>query len=360
MAAVNAGGEEPDVFSAVASRPPEFDTAEASAIAETHFGIACTASALVSERDQNFLLNTRDGEKFVLKIANAKEDRVVTEFQLAALAHIEANAAEQRLAPRIVATRDGEPAIVVTKDGESHLCRVVTYLPGLLLADVAVTPELSRNFGRFIAALDSALSSFDHPGARQVLLWDMQRALKLRKLLRHVTDPTARTLVEKTLDEFETLLLPGLDRLPTQVIHNDANPGNVLVGQDAVRVVGVIDFGDMLRAPRIVEVAVACAYLRELQADPLTLIRAFVAGYHSVNPLAPAELRVLHAAIKTRLATTIVVMAWRSSLRESDDAYLLQTQSSEDDALDFLRRLDNVSHADASDRYAEITTTSGS
>lgn len=344
-----------DVFSSVASKPPQLSSDEACAIAATRFGISGTATPLVSERDQNFLLRAGD-DRFVLKIANAEEDRVVTEFQIAALSHIEAQAAGLTLAPRVVAALDGRLSTSVEKGDQSHLCRVVTYLPGRLLADVALTPELCKDFGRCIATLDEALSSFDHPGARQVLLWDMQRAPRLRKLLPYLSDQATRTLVEEVLSDFESLVLPVLEELPTQVIHNDANPGNVLVGAEPDRVVGVIDFGDMLRAPRVIEVAIACAYLRELRDDPLALIRAFIAGYHSVSALTPAEFRVLHAAIKTRLATTVVIMAWRASLRNREDAYLLQTQSSEDDALMFLHRLADISYADARARYVAAST----
>ncbi len=349
---------EADVFSTVASKPPEFSAQEACAVAEARFGVlANEATMLVSERDQNFLLRTDDGERVVLKIANAEEDRVVTEFQLAALAHIAAREVGATLAPSVVAARDGQPSTVVEKGGQTHLCRMVTYLPGRLLAEVAMTPDLCHGFGRFMASLDNALTSFDHPGAHQVLLWDMQRALRLRALLPHLSDRETRVLVESTLSDFETLGLPRFAQLPTQVIHNDANPGNVLVGEAADRVVGVIDFGDMLQAPRIVEVAIACAYLRVATGDPLVLARAFVAGNHSIIPLQPAEFDVLHVAIKTRLATTVAVMAWRASLRESDDAYLLQTQSSEDDALDFLRRLADVGNADARQSYADACPT---
>ncbi|MEM7502081.1 MAG: phosphotransferase [Pseudomonadota bacterium] len=344
----------PQLFSTVASKPPAFSSDEACAIAKTHFGLSANETAmLVSERDQNFLLRTDAGERVVLKIANAEEERVVTEFQLAALAHIEQCAAGANLAPRVVATQDGRPATVVEKGGQSHLCRIVTYLPGRLLADAVLTPDLCQGFGRFMGVLDDTLCSFDHPGAHQILLWDMQRALELKALLPHLIDREARLLVEATFNEFETQVQPMFGRLPTQIVHNDANPGNVLVSEETDRVVGVIDFGDMLRAPRVVEVAIACAYLRSFAEDPLLLTRAFVAGYHAVTPLQPAELDVLHVAIKTRLATTVAVMAWRASLRDSDDAYLLQTQSSEDDAQEFLRRLVNVPNDDARRSYAD-------
>ena len=52
---------------------PTFSIAEAVQIAEQHFNLNCAAKLLPSERDQNFLLQTDDGEYFVLKIANGIE-----------------------------------------------------------------------------------------------------------------------------------------------------------------------------------------------------------------------------------------------------------------------------------------------
>ena len=60
---------------------PTFDVDAAAAVAADHFGIRARAQALPSERDQNFLLTTKSGEKFVLKIANALESRAFLEAQ---------------------------------------------------------------------------------------------------------------------------------------------------------------------------------------------------------------------------------------------------------------------------------------
>ena len=69
---------------------PRFDTAAAERIARDQFAVAGRASALTSERDQNFRLTTPDGCDYVLKIANPREDRAVTNLQTAALLHLAA------------------------------------------------------------------------------------------------------------------------------------------------------------------------------------------------------------------------------------------------------------------------------
>ena len=62
---------------------------------------------------------------------------------------------------------------------------------------------------------------------------------------------------------------PRLAGLRHQVIHNDYHLFNVLVAQDdASRVTGIIDFGDMIRAPLVAEVATAAAYQLRGTDDP--------------------------------------------------------------------------------------------
>ena len=60
---------------------PSFDAESAAAIGAEHFGIQGIARQLPSERDQNFLLTNTAGEKFVLKIANAREDQALLDAQ---------------------------------------------------------------------------------------------------------------------------------------------------------------------------------------------------------------------------------------------------------------------------------------
>ena len=345
---------ERDPFDAIAAEPPALTRERAIAIMRERYGIDATVEPLTSERDQNFRVTDSGGEMFVLKIANACEEAEVTDLQIRALEHVAADSGTARIVPAIVPTLTGDSDFVVELDGARHVARVVTYLAGTPMAAATINDDLARSLGRELARLDTALADFEHEGADQDLLWDMKRALGLRELLAHLPSEALRVLVAATLDEFESRALPLFASLRSQVIHNDANPANVLVSDDGASVTGVIDFGDMLRAPLIVEVAVAASYLRQLEGNPLSLIAECLAGYHSVCELSRTETDVLHSLIKTRLATTVVILYWRASLRSADDPYLRDAAASEASAELFLARLAEIPSVNAAQIYAQV------
>ena len=86
---------------------PACTEAEAQRLALELYGLRATAAPLPSERDQNFLLETEGGERFVLKIANALEDRALLEAQSAAMNHLARRGVP---GPRVVAVA-GPPSI---------------------------------------------------------------------------------------------------------------------------------------------------------------------------------------------------------------------------------------------------------
>ncbi len=67
---------------------PRFSTHEAEKVALELYGIACQAEELPSERDQNFYLEVQSGDGYVLKIANAAEDRDILDAQNKAMEHV--------------------------------------------------------------------------------------------------------------------------------------------------------------------------------------------------------------------------------------------------------------------------------
>jgi Ser/Thr protein kinase RdoA (MazF antagonist) len=135
-------------------------------------------SALPSERDQNFLLETRSGERFVLKIANALEDPAFLEAQHQVLGRL---AGEGGFCPRVLASRSGAPLVTVTSSlGAHHLVRLVTYLPGTPLAHVKrPAPELLHDLGRRLGIMDRVLASFDHPACRRTFHWDLAGGVRV-------------------------------------------------------------------------------------------------------------------------------------------------------------------------------------
>jgi hydroxylysine kinase len=319
---------------AISAAPPGLDEATVLAALASDYGLDGHLDPLVSERDQNFRLDCPDGKRYVVKIANAEEPRQTTDLQIKALLHLESTGCTVPV-PRIIRTGLGAAATEV--GDERHVLRVVSFLPGRPAECVGVNAALAFELGRCLATLDAALADFSHPGESQLLMWDMQRAMQLRGVLAHIEDPELRGMVDRCLDDFEQRALPALPGLRHQVIHNDLNPGNVLVADTGHRsVTGIIDFGDMLRAPLIVDAAIAAAYLRD---DDLGGIRALFRGFESLTALESEEAALVYDLVRTRLATTLAILGWRAAAREADDPYLNKVRG-EQDAERFLRRLD--------------------
>ncbi|MBW2015901.1 MAG: aminotransferase class III-fold pyridoxal phosphate-dependent enzyme [Deltaproteobacteria bacterium] len=310
---------------------PCFSESEASEIALDLFGIRATASPLPSERDQNFLLEAEGGERYVLKIANAREERDFLETQNQALVHLEGKVP---FCPKIFPSRTGTLISEVrSPDGKTHFVRLVSFLSGRPLGQISRhSSDLFQDLGRRVAQLDRALADFDHPGAHRAFHWDLARAEEvIGEYGPLIKEPEIRRLVEQCMAEFERDVRPLLPGLRKSVIHNDANDYNVIVGggQDLYsrgqRVTGIIDFGDMVYSYTVADLAVALAYAVLDKPDPLGVAAQVVEGYHAEFPLEEPEIRALFGLVKMRLCLSASVAAWQVRQRPEDD-YLVVSQ----------------------------------
>lgn len=311
------------------------DVADVAAEVKSQFGLTGDYVSLVSERDQNFRLTARDGRRVVVKVTSSLEEGEVTDFQIEALLHLERE--RQLPLPRVVRTVNGDSSGTIDVAGTTCRLRVVEFVEGRPIQDLDVTPGIAASFGSALARLDRALDGFSHPGESPLLLWDMQRTSEVRDLLEFIDDEVLRGRVETVIDDFDARIAPGMRELRAQVIHSDANPENVLLCDGGI---GFIDFGDMMRAPLVFEVAIAAAYLRA--GDPLELILPFVAAYHGTLPLEHDELRLLFDLVRARLATSITLFYWRLRERDPEDEYRNKLLATEQDAITFLAALDTL------------------
>jgi 4-aminobutyrate aminotransferase-like enzyme/Ser/Thr protein kinase RdoA (MazF antagonist) len=313
-----AGGKAESVLEA---RAPAFSTQQAEAIAQRAFDIKASAHPLVSERDQNFKLLANDGSEWVLKIANPAESPALLDMQTQALLHI-ARIDPSLGIPRVKATPDGARFHEIDgSDGRRFIVRVLSFLPGRLLDDATLHPALGRDVGAMTARLARALRGFFHPAARHELLWDLTQAPALRTRTHHIKEPGRRRIVEEVFDHFEVVVLPQLNRLRAQVIHNDVSGLNTLV--DGNRVTGVIDFGDLIHAPLVCDLAVPIAELIRKHPDPIATAAGITAGYHAVTALEDEELRLIFDLVSTRCAMEVAVANWRVCDHPENSDYIM-------------------------------------
>ena len=318
---------------------PSFTMTEALAAAQQEFGILGAVSALPSERDQNFLLTDAGGEKFVLKIANLGDAPDLLDFQNQAMRHVEKSLADCRV-QRVVRSLQGLDIANIhnARTGTDHCVRLLTWIDGEVLAKS--TPRgsaLFESIGASMAKIDAALCDFSHPAMRRVLQWDLCRAGMAREnagLLPH--DRRAR--VERLFSQWE-----GIDWtvLRHSVIHGDANDYNVIVGDG--RMVGLLDFGDMVYTATVCDLAIALAYSMLDEKEPLAVAAQVISAYQRHYPLSEAEQQALFPLILSRLSMSVCYSA-QNRARNPSDPYQVVTEAA---AWDLLDKLEPWSEKDA-------------
>jgi 4-aminobutyrate aminotransferase-like enzyme/Ser/Thr protein kinase RdoA (MazF antagonist) len=312
---------------------PRFDVGDAERLSREHFGFAGSATPLTSERDQNFRIERSHGSRIVLKIANADESRAMLLAQQDALTHLSQTLTTT---PRVLRALDGSSLVDVPgRDGKRHQLWAITWLPGHPLATASRrTPELYTDFGRQVAALDRALTGFDHPAIHRDFYWDLAngRAI-IDERQRLIVDTELCAALDRLVSEFDRTTAALLERLPLGAVHSDLNDYNVLVGggndveTGDQRVTGIVDFGDMVHSYRVADLAIAIAYAILDSDDPLTIASHVVRGYREHMTLDDNELASLFGLVALRLCMSACIAA--DQLRQRpDNLYLGVSQSS--------------------------------
>ena len=285
-------------------------------------------SLLSGERDSNFRIDTADGRRFMLKVSHPDEDPVVADFQTQALLHIartDPGLPVQRLVP---APGGAVSLLLPDAQGRARVVRLFSYLEGLPMPQAPRSAAQRSATARLLARLDIALAGLVHPAGALELPWDIQRADRVRTLLAHVPDGGRRALAHRALDGFERRAVPVLPGLRRQPIHNDFNLYNLLVDPAATDVVtGILDFGDMVEAPVLNDLAVAASYQLDEAGDALATVAGFAAAYHAVAPLQDREMALLADLVRARLAMVVAISGWRAARHPDNAAYLLRNNA---------------------------------
>ena len=301
---------------------PDFTLEDAERIARETYGMNAKGKEFYAERDRSYYLRADDGREFVLKIVHPDEHDSAIAFQIEALNWV-ARQDPALPVPRVQHTQGGaQIAHQTSKDGRNHIVWMLNYLPGTPMMETDFAPSTQREVGRFAGRMDHALRGFFHPAGGREVVWDARLAPRLASHLALIEDRADRTLLERIIADFTADVLPKLDSLRAQVIHNDLNLHNVLVDKaDPNRITGVIDFGDMIHAPLIQELAVAGSDI-VLADNPLERVQELLRGYHEIVPLAVEETCLLYDLIQTRNAAALAILARRRAQNMTEANYL--------------------------------------
>ena len=283
---------------------------EAEKIALSTFGIRGVAAFLPGEIDFNFKILDENDNAYVLKISRPGISSEFLDFQQQLLTHLES--AEAPLEhPRALPDITGKLlSKVKDSSGTVRFARLLSWIPGRIYSKVnPKSDQLRMSLGRVCGAATAALSGFDHPQSKRVLVWDIAQAgwtanhldlfpEKKQKTIRHFLN-----LFNSQSGTYNTLR--------KSVVHNDANDNNLIVSNDLLHPVvrAAIDYGDAVHTQIINDLAVACAYAIMGLNDPLDGALPVVQGYHQSFPLREEELEHLYARIGIRLVISVTKSA---------------------------------------------------
>ncbi|HRR09471.1 MAG TPA: aminotransferase class III-fold pyridoxal phosphate-dependent enzyme [Rhodothermales bacterium] len=305
---------------------PDFSTSEVLVLANRIFGRAGVVRPLPSYKDQNFWIEAESGKGVVLKIVNAGEPLEVIRLQQMAMQQaVQAGIP----CPEMITTLSGENWGRAMKNGVHYWIWCMSHMPGRPIATLRYhNKKLLFDWGRTLGALDKALESLDVAFINQNTEWNLSNAASvITDKLVYVADIHIREWIEQVLKQYSVIPEEVWAGLRQSTIHNDANDHNFLVNpsgfsaMEGGQISAVLDFGDMVKAHTINELAIAAAYACLDKEHPIQVIGEVAKGYHSVNPLSETELSVLFVLVCMRLSVSICMAAKEQALRPQD-AYI--------------------------------------
>ena len=341
--------EPSDIFSVMTVHALDVSIATAERVARERWGIAGRAKALTGERDVNFHFVAADGREFVLKFANPVEDPAVTEMQIQALQHI-ARSDPALPVPRVVALPEGGfETPVVHETGGIQRVRLLTWLPGTNLSGSRRSLAQREACGRLLARVERALEDFHHPANHHELVWDLKHAVRMREVSFAVPDGHARARIGAVFDAFAARVTPVLDSLRHQAVHNDMNGLNTLVdSDDHDRLAGLIDFGDMVDTPVVIDVATASVSQFARGVGVGVALAEFAGAFHAERPLLAEEIALLPLLSAARVAISLALQCWHRHIQPQNPHYAPVT------AADIALRLGHIDALLSADTAAQV------
>ncbi|WP_432180708.1 aminotransferase class III-fold pyridoxal phosphate-dependent enzyme [Streptomyces sp. NBC_00063] len=292
-------------------------------ILESHFGITCTDQQMLGgEVDQNVKVVDASGQPHFVRVTRTLPDSTDVAWQNSLLQHLASTAPELPV-PQLVQTMAGRPQVEVEHEGQTFVVRVMTWIPGRVLAEIEEHPaDLLRELGVMAGRLSLGLSGMDEPVGLAMHDWDMRCAdVVVADALPFVEDPARADDVRRIMSWYDRVK-PFLCSLPHSVVHQDLNDANVLADTDeqgTLRISGIVDVGDSMFSVRATEVAIAAAYAMVRKDDPLAAAAEVVSGFQSVLPLTAEELAVVFPLAAARLCMNAVT--WNRRVTEKSTEY---------------------------------------
>lgn len=286
-----------------AAREQEYDvfSRDELAIVLSHYDIGVIESLEEfrrgSRRAPKMVIQTSTGRFLLKRRAPGRDEGAKVGFSHAIQAEL---AARQFPLPHLIPTRDTGQSMA-THDGAVY--ELFEFIPGQLYNQ---SPETTADSGRVLALYHKLLEVFHPPIEPPSGSYHSAPAVEkgFDRILKHLSRrsdaaPTCRFLLDSYLHARDGAEDAGIGRWPSQIVHGDWHPGNMLFRD--TRVVAVLDYDSARMLPRVIDTANGALQFSILGGgDNLDKwpeyidegrFRRFLRAYDSVTLLSQAELR---------------------------------------------------------------------
>ncbi|XP_077464067.1 hydroxylysine kinase isoform X3 [Stigmatopora argus] len=195
---------------------PKLSQSQAAEIVQKHYKLTPSSLRfLPSYEDQNICITTVEGDKYVLKIMNtlSSKDPTLIKVQTCAMDFLHQGGLPT---PTALKTITGEDMFLEDIDCgyglQKYLVRLLTYLTGVPISEVPLSPQLLYQVGQIAARMDNLLKEMKHPQLsvlhRGEFVWSLSNIPLLEKWLYVLDGDPLQEIVKSVLHQFKTTVAP--------------------------------------------------------------------------------------------------------------------------------------------------------
>lgn len=285
-----------------------------------NYGIDAEPARLDGEFDLNIAARLDGRLHAVLKIMRSDCQIGLADMQVAALGHL-AKAAPDLPVPVVIPRLDGAGTAPVSGPlGDDRIAWLISALDGMPLGRMRPQPaSLINRTGTALGGIATGLQGFDHPSLIRDFKWHPLYPHWAFPHVDEILDEEIKSIINKYFHIFKNEIESKILEFGRFAIHCDGNDYNLLVtpSLEGPALSGVIDFGDMVSAPHVCDLA-AAAYMVLDKPRPMAALQSLVAGYVASCPLSPGEIDLVYPLMMVRLGVSLVNSAMMARERPDD------------------------------------------
>ena len=287
---------------------------------------------LNSERDKNYLVYLDNDKKYILKISNTNESKEILKLQDYVLSNLNKRQSIKKIIPKKI---HKSIKTFIDKNNSKCFVRLLSFIDGKLYANCKPSRELEVSLGTYVGFLSKELNNLGHPSSFRKFEWDPSSIEWINKYV-NLFKSKKRIIIKKNISEFNNFVKKNKNNLRYSLTHGDPNNYNLVVSNK--KIIGLLDYGDMIFAPTINDIAICLSYALMNNRNINETLKNIIQSYNHVYPITLNETISLFSLVKSRLTIT-VVMAEKQIKKFPKNKYLLISKKS---AWNLLYKLDKI------------------